>query len=139
MKNRVWLLMGLTGSVEGILSATDSILTFKIHDTGYLTKGQVKELARQSRNDELPDVLKQKTEVEILKVPLHQIEKVDFPWISFGCAMNLTIRGTKYKFSFPQPQNTIVHTEVVEGIGVISNLKEGKRVGKLWKEFLKDK
>ena len=135
-KNRVWLLMGLTGSTEGILSLKDNHIAFQAFGKGALTNGQLKSLAEQSGNEELEIKLAKNKKVEVFYCPISQVNKIIFPWYTFGGGMNLVINGTTYRFSFLQPQNTVSSYEGAEGLNAISNISEGRKVGKEWKKLL---
>jgi hypothetical protein len=141
MESKVWLLMGLGGSLEGVLSATDSSITFNVFKKGFfVSNAQLEKLAQHTGKHNLIDDLENNKEVEILNISINRIEKIEFPWISFGAAMNLTIEGIKYKFSLLQPQNTILNSEndTEPSIGVITNIKQGRKLGKELKKLLLD-
>lgn len=142
IESKVWLLIGFGGSLEGVLSVTELSIIFKVSEKGFfISNAQLEELARHTGKHNLADDLENKKEVEIINISPKRVEKIEFPWISFGAAMNLTIEGIKYKFSLLQPQNTILNHEydIGSSIGVIVNIKEGRKKGKDLKKLLLDK
>lgn len=136
MKNRVWLLMGLTGSTEGVLSFENNALSFEIYDKGALSAGQLKELSTQIGINDLAEQLERNETTTLFSIPVSSISKIEFPWFTFGGGMNVTLRGVKYRFSFMQPQNTVAAPRLAAGVIGIQNVAEGRKAGKQWKQLL---
>ncbi len=92
-----WLLVGITGSVHGVLELDDGRLAFTIEERS------------------------------VFNVPLSEVRDVKFPWYYFGGGIKFRIRADRYRLSFVLPTD--------QG-GDISDICEGRRVGKAWKSAL---
>lgn len=79
LSNRAWLLKGLSGSEEGMLTLENGRLSFVL---GLVT-------------DEL-----------VFDCPLSEVREIKFPWLYFGTGCTLKINSVKYRLSFIQPGNT---------------------------------
>lgn len=133
MKSIVWLLMGLTGSTEGVLSLENGRVSFEAFGQGALTDGQLVRLARAVGSEHLAQGLKRGIPAMIFDEAVGPLTKISFPWYTFGGGVNLAVRSGTYRFSFLQPQNTISGTRGKEMSTIATNLSEGRKLGKLWK------
>ncbi|MDQ3179187.1 MAG: hypothetical protein M3Q33_01570 [Acidobacteriota bacterium] len=80
-----WLLVGITGSVDGVLELTGGRLA--------LTTG----------------------ERRVFDVPLSQASDVEFPWYYFGGGVKFRIGADSYRLSFVQPNNVAGYPDIGEG------------------------
>lgn len=80
MESKVWLLMGLTGSLEGVLSQAGSTISFSVSKKGsYMTDSQLEELGRNSGKHNLMTDLEDNKEVDVISVSISRIDKIQFP------------------------------------------------------------
>jgi len=138
METGVWLLMGFTGSTYGILEMKDSIISFTAYNQGALTHGQLKKLALSVGDETIIKHLKNGKQVKIFHFPIHMVEKIIFPWYTFGGGMNLVINSVKFRFSFLQPQNTVSFPAGKRVVQIAESISDGRRLGKEWREVLKN-
>lgn len=114
-----WLLVGMTGSVPGILELADGRL-------GFTTE-----------------------EGRAFDVPLSEVNNVNFPWYYFGGGVKFNIAADKYRLSFVRPNDAsdipgrlLAHTELGAPAGLLTagrkvlDIGEGRRAGKAWKTVL---
>ena len=80
-----WLLVGITGSVPGVLESANGRLAF--------TTG----------------------ERRLFDVPLPAVSDVEFPWYYFGAGVKFRIGADSYRLSFVQPNNDAGFPDVGEG------------------------
>ncbi|MFC5749560.1 hypothetical protein [Actinomadura rugatobispora] len=130
LRTVVWLMMGSTGSAPGTLRLGDGRLTFEAYGRGALTGGQLREVEKRSGRPGLAAHLDGGHAGVVFDVAASGIGKVTFPWYYFGGGMKLTAAGSPYRFSFLQPQNTML-TERLGGIPA------GRACGRAWKEALR--
>lgn len=148
LTTEAWLLMGLTGSSQGIMKLEKGNLSFSIYGRGNLSFWHLRELKKMMAVKDLIKKLKADKIVELFKVPLKKV-KVSYPWYYFGGGCMISIEDIKIKISFMKPANTEFNVKnpampIDSRRKVItnnlSNLKKGMDVAKLWKEvFLKNK
>ncbi|XVQ11378.1 hypothetical protein ACQP1W_02030 [Spirillospora sp. CA-255316] len=130
LRTVVWLMMGSTGSAPGTLHLADGRLTFEAYGRGALTGGQLREVEKRSGRPGLAGHLDGGHAGVVFDVPVAEIGKVAFPWYYFGGGMKLSAAGSPYRFSFLQPQNTMLS----EGLG---GIPAGRACGRAWKGALR--
>lgn len=116
-----WLLVGITGSVGGLLEMAGGRLAFTTD------------------------------EEQVFNEPLQSVSEVKFPWYYFGGGVKLTVSGRKYRISFVQPNGAediparlLARTGSALGIGLglltvgrkIRDIGTGRRAGKAWQTIL---
>jgi hypothetical protein len=130
--SQVWLLLGLVNSVPGKLTLHDGQLQFFLLNAGTLWSSGLQKLEQRLGVPSLAERLNNNLATQIFDIPISNIQKVSFPWYYFMGGMHLTVKGTKFRISFIQPQNTTYRsTSSASGIAF------ARKSGKWWREKLK--
>ena len=137
LQTRVWWLMGLTGSSEGILTLQDGYLSLEVFGIGAFSKGHLKAIKKMQLAPIVAEALAADESVEVFKVPLKAVKKFHFPWYYFGGGMKIMLQGQVYKISFLPPQNTVASDRVTAAFDGLENIPKGRQVGRLWKDIAK--
>ncbi len=114
-----WLLVGITGSVPGVLELADGHLAFTTE------------------------------EERVFDVPLSKVSAVKFPWYYFGGGVKFSIGADRYRLSFVRPNDAsdipgrlLARTEFGGPAALLTagrkvlDIGEGRRAGKAWKSVL---
>jgi hypothetical protein len=147
LHSKAWLLLGLTGSVGGILELQNGRLSFTI--TPSAVAGVPPFLGRQLRSLEkkaqlpglaeklsLKAALEGEEAIRVFDVAIDEVGEVVLPWYYFDYGAIFAVRKARFRFSFIQPQNTRV-PETGEYVGGgVSELYSGRGAGKAWKAAL---
>ncbi|MDX6739259.1 hypothetical protein [Actinocorallia sp. A-T 12471] len=128
-----WLIMGSTGSAPGVLRLGNGRLMFEAHGRGALTLGQLHTLEQRSGVPGLSGHLAEGGVAPLFDGPASQVK---FPWYYFGGGMKLSVAGSSYRFSFLQPQNTQLPTELYDLPGIGTQISTGRAAGRAWRAAL---
>ncbi len=110
-----WLLVGITGSVPGVLELAAERLAFTTE------------------------------EGRVFDAPLSELKVVNFPWYYFGGGAKFKIGAESYRLSFVRPNDAgdiPAHLLARTGFGgggaflKVLDIGEGRRAGKAWKSIL---
>ena len=147
IRSKAWLLMGLTGSVGGILELRNGRLSFTT--TPSVVAGvppflgrQLRSLERKAQLPGLAEKLSLKTalegeeDIQVFDVPIDEVGEVVLPWYYFGYGAIFAVRNARFRFSFIQPQNTRAPVTGEYVGGGVSELYSGRGTGKAWKAAL---
>lgn len=115
----VWLLVGITRSVPGVLELADGHFAFTTE------------------------------EGRVFDVPISAVSEVKFPWYYFGGGVKFKIGADSYRLSFVRPNDASdipVHLFDEPEFGAPAalltagrkglDISEGRRAGKIWKSVL---
>jgi hypothetical protein len=143
-RSKAWLLRALFSSAPGIPELAGGRLSFTAITSGTLWESQLRRLEEMTQQRGLAYKFKRGESVQIFDVSLQQIKRVVFPWYNFDCGAVVTIGGTRYRFSFLEPQNAKwpearpdeVSETVKNMLEIGSEISQGRHVGKAWKAAL---
>jgi hypothetical protein len=103
LRSLVWERMGLFGNRPGVLTLADGALSF-VTDEG-----------------------------TGFHCPVSKLSRIEWPWYSFNCGLNLRVEAVKYRFSFGPPNGAAAAYNVVEAAAGLSEIGGGMRAGKVWR------
>ncbi|GAB2867516.1 hypothetical protein GCM10022221_80440 [Actinocorallia aurea] len=133
LQTLAWLIMGSTGSAPGVLRLANGRLAFDAHGRGALTLGQLRTLEQRGNAPGLARHLGDGGVAALFDGPASQVK---FPWYYFGGGMKLTVGGSPYRFSFLQPQNTRLPSELYDLPGISGEISSGRAAGRAWRTAL---
>ncbi|WP_067810723.1 hypothetical protein [Actinomadura kijaniata] len=129
LETPVWLLMGATGSVPGVLRAARGRLALRVTGRGALGPAHLRVLERRLGTEGLAEQLAAGRELVLFDVPVEKVEDVRFPWYNFGAGMKLKVGGAGFRLSFVRPGNTA-------GDPGLAGIAPSRANGRLWKDAL---
>jgi hypothetical protein len=105
----IWLLIGMTGNVPGVLELADGRLSFTTE------------------------------EGRVFETPVSGVSEVKFPWYYFGGGVKFKVGTASYRISFVKPNGPgrLRGAAGILTIGrMVSDFGKGRKAGKAWKSVL---
>ncbi len=147
VRSEAWLLMGLTGSVGGILQLLEGRLSFTatpsaVAGTPPFLGRQLRSLEQKAQRPGLAEALSFRAAVggdeavRVFDVPLEEVGEVTLPWYYFGYGTIFAVRDARFRFSFIKPQNAKAPGSPEYIGGAIGDLYQGRGAGRAWKAAL---
>ena len=119
LRTPAWMLVGMTGTVPGVLQLSGGRLSFATEEGAEFD------------------------------VPLAEVSSVTFPWWWFGGGAKLLAAGTAYRLSFVRPNGAqdvpgrlLAHVPGAEAVGLVTAVRKmedvgaGREAGRAWKSRL---
>jgi hypothetical protein len=147
VRSEAWLLMGLSGSLAGVLELRDGRLSFTTVSSGaagmpLLLGMQLRSLERKAQAPGLAErlsfraSLKEGEPVRVFDAPIQEVGEADFPWYYFGRGAVFTVRDARFRFSFIKPQNARMPGTGAYVAGALDDLLKGGGAAEAWKAAL---
>lgn len=132
-----WLLIGLTGSIPGVLKLSDGRLSYEAFGCGTLWKGELNKLERNTGKPGIADRMERDEDALLFDVALSEVKAV-FPWYYFMGGMKIKTGGVEYRFSFGAPGNTRMpdRYNISKPIETVEDVNTMRGRGKVWKAIL---
>lgn len=134
---------GSISSLPSTLALAEDCLRFTASGHGTAWPFQLRSLERCAARPGLAHRLDADETALVFDLPLSEVLAVSFPWYYFSGGIKLTVRGTRYRFSFARPANT--HTPADRGnvgevartvTGTASEIARARRNGRAWRAAL---
>lgn len=106
LQSLVWERVGVFSNRPGILTLADGTLSFRTQ------------------------------EGDGFHCPVSKVSNIKWPWYSFGAALNISVVGVKYRFSFIAPNGAGTAADIGQAADGLKAIVPGINAGKAWKSEL---